>query len=261
MAIGPVPRLGIAAAGLVTRDGVLRAGPNLPGITELALREVLAERLGHDVVVENDGTCACYAEWRAGAGRGVGDMAMITLGTGIGAGFVLGGALQRGTQGFAGEPGHMVVDPNGRLCVCGQRGCWERYASGSGLTALGREAAEAGTLEVVLASAGGDPQAVRGEDVEAAARAGDPQALAVIDGFAWWVALGLVNVTNLVDPEVIVLGGGVGAALDIVLEPVRHHVGALIYSASHRRLPSIVPAALGERAGAVGAALLAASTG
>ena len=111
-----------AAAGLVTRDGVLRAGPNLPGITELALREVLAERLGHDVVVENDATCACYAEWRAGAGRGVGDMALVTLGTGIGAGFVLGGALQRGAQGFAGEPGHMVVDPNGRLCVCGQRG-------------------------------------------------------------------------------------------------------------------------------------------
>lgn len=258
MALGPVPRLGVGVAGLVTREGVLRAGPNLPGITELAVREELAARLGRDITVENDGTCACFAEWRVGAGQGARELAMITLGTGIGSGFVIGGSLQRGAQGFTGEPGHMVVDPNGRLCVCGQRGCWERYASGSGLAALGREAAEAGQLDQALAAAGGDPQAVRGEDVAGAARAGDRQALAVMDRFAWWVALGLVNVVNLVDPEVVALGGGVTAALDLVLEPVGSHVRELIYGADHRRLPRIVAAELGERAGAIGAALLAA---
>ena len=139
VALGPVARLGVGAAGLVTRDGVLRAGPNLPGITELPLRDELADRLGRDVMVDNDATCASYAEWQLGAGRGAHDLALVTLGTGIGAGFVVGGELQRGAHGFAGEPGHMVVDPNGRLCVCGQRGCWERYASGSGLADVARE--------------------------------------------------------------------------------------------------------------------------
>lgn len=257
VALGPVPRLGIGLAGLVTREGVLRAGPNLPGITELPVRDELVARLGRGVTVENDGTCACYAEWQVGSGQGARELAVITLGTGIGAGFMVGGSLQRGAQGFTGEPGHMVVDPNGRLCVCGQRGCWERYASGSGLAALGREAAEAGQLDQALAAAGGDPQAVRGEDVAGAARAGDRQALAVMDRFAWWVALGLVNVVNLLDPEVVVLGGGVTAALDLVLEPVGSHVRDLIYAADHRRLPRIVAATLGERAGAIGAAMLA----
>ena len=148
VALGPVARLGVGAAGLVTRDGVLRAGPNLPGITELRLRDELADRLGRDVMVDNDATCACYAEWQLGAGRGAHDLALITLGTGIGAGFVVGGELQRGAQGFAGEPGHMIVDPNGRLCVCGQRGCWERYASGSGLADVAREVAGPGAPPV-----------------------------------------------------------------------------------------------------------------
>jgi glucokinase len=255
--LGPVTRLGVGAPGLVTRDGVLRAAPNLPGVFELPLREDLEARLGCDVVVENDATCAAHAEWTIGSAVGATDMVLVTMGTGIGGGFVLGGELQRGAHGFATEPGHMIVDPHGPRCVCGQRGCWERYASGSGLAALAREAATGGQLRAVVVLAGGDPEAVRGEHVQTAARSGDPEALAVMDRFAWWLALGLANLTNLLDPEVIVLGGGVIASLDLVLHPAQRHLADLLYATEHRVLPRLVPAALGERAGAVGAALLA----
>ena len=140
--------------------------------------------------------------------RGVTDMVMVTLGTGIGGGVVAGGHLIRGANGFTGEIGHMVVDPDGLPCPCGRRGCWERYASGSGLARLAREAAIGKRLRRVLQLAGGDPFNVRGENVQAAAREGDAEALGVIDQFGYWVALGLNNLTNLLDPQMFVLGGG-----------------------------------------------------
>jgi glucokinase len=255
--LGPVARVGLGAPGLVTPDGVLRAAPNLPGVVELPLRLELQARFGDAVVVENDATSAVFAEWTLGAAVGARDVVLVTMGTGIGGGLVVGGQLQRGAHGFATEPGHMVVDPNGPRCVCGQRGCWERYASGTGLAALAREAATGGQLAAVVALAGDDPEAVRGEHVQAAARSGDPDALAVMDRFAWWLALGLVNLTNLLDPELIVLGGGVVGAVDLVLQPVQRHLADLVYAPTHRTLPRVVPAALGERAGAIGAALLA----
>jgi glucokinase len=170
---------------------------------------------------------------------------------------VVEGRLVRGVNGYAGEPGHMVVDPNGPPCVCGRRGCWERFASGSGLARLAREAAAGGRLARVVALAGDDPEAVRGEHVQAAARDGDTGALAVIDAWAWWVALGLVNLTNLLDPGVILVGGGLATAADLVLEPVRHHFGGLLYAPMHRPHPHIDMTRLGERSGAIGAALLA----
>ena len=154
----------------------------------------------------------------------------------------------------------MVVVPDGIPCVCGRRGCWERYASGAGIAVQARQAAEAGRLETVVALAGGDPEAVRGEHVHAAAREGDPEALAVLDGFAWWVALGLANLVNATDPEVVVVGGGLGTAADLFLAPVRRHLTEWLYSPDERYLPRVEPAALGERAGAIGAALLGGGT-
>jgi glucokinase len=151
----------------------------------------------------------------------------------------------------------MVVDPSGPRCVCGQRGCWERYASGSGLARLAREAATSGRLPGVVVFAGGDPEGVRSEHVVGAARAGDVQAEAVLDEFAWWVALGLVNLANVLDPEVLVVGGGLGMASDLYLPAVRRHVDGLLYGRADRAVPRIEAAALGERAGAIGAALLA----
>src|SRR5439155_4267659 len=137
--------------------------PNLPGVAELPLRARLSLRLGLPVQVDNDATCAAWAEREAGAGRGADDMVLVTLGTGIGGGLVRGGALDRGAHGFAGEIGHMVVDPHGPPCPCGRTGCWERFASGSGLGRLARDAAHGGRAARMVALAGGDPEAVRGE--------------------------------------------------------------------------------------------------
>jgi glucokinase len=255
-ALGPFDTLGIGVAGLVTRQGIWRAAPNVVGIRDVPIGARLAERIGRPVHVDNDATCATLAEWRRGAAVGATDVVLVTLGTGIGGGLVSEGRLVRGANGFAGEPGHMVVDPNGPPCVCGRRGCWERFASGSGLARLAREAATGGRLDRVVALAGEDSELVRGEHVQAAARDGDPEATAVIDQWAWWVALGLVNLANILDPQILLMGGGLATAEDLLLEPVRHHFGDLLYAPGSRPHPGIEMTRLGEHSGAIGAALL-----
>ncbi|HQZ33723.1 MAG TPA: ROK family protein [Ilumatobacteraceae bacterium] len=255
--MGPWDSIGIGVPGLVTRSGVLRAAPNLVDITNFEVGRLLGVELGATVFVDNDGTCAAAAEWKTGAARGVDDFVMVTLGTGIGGGVIAGGALIRGANGFTGEIGHMVVDPDGPPCPCGRRGCWERYASGSGLARLAREAAVGRRLERVVNLAGGDAEKVRGEDVQAAAREGDADALQVIDNFGRWVALGLANLTNILDPESFVLGGGLAASADLYLGPIQKWFTQLLYAPHLRPHPSLMFAHLGERAGAVGAALLA----
>lgn len=259
-ALGPVQRFGVGAPGLVDRDGVLRMAPNLPGVVELGLRRQLAERFPDTlVVVDNDATCAAWAERQAGAAQGFDEAILVTLGTGIGGGLISGGQLARGANGFAGEIGHMVVDPNGPQCVCGKRGCWERFASGSGLRRLALEAAHAGRAPRLVDLAGGDPDSVRGEHVTAACLEGDGGALAVMERFGWWVALGLANLAYLFDPQVFVIGGGLVEAGDLLIEPTRASFAELLAGAAqgYRPLVPIVPAALGERAGAIGAAHLA----
>lgn len=248
--------LGVGVPGLVTRDGILRAAPNLDGVADFEIGRLLSERLGFEVAVDNDATCAAVAEWRLGAAAGATDMVLITLGTGIGGAMVADGVLHRGMNGFAGEFGHMVIDPDGPRCPCGRRGCWERYASGSGLALLAREAATGRRLHDVVRRAGGDPQAVRGEHVQLAARDGDPEALAVIDEFARWVALGLSNLTNAFDPEVFILGGGLAAGADVYLEPILAWYEELLYQPHLRPVPRVAFAHWGTLAGAVGAALL-----
>jgi glucokinase len=236
--LGEYATLGVGLPGLVTTGGVVRSSPNLPEVTELDARAGLEAALGHSVVVGNDATSAAFAEWRLGAGRGVDDLVLVTLGTGIGGGLVQGGRLQVGANGFAGEIGHMTVQRHGIPCPCGRRGCWERYASGSGLMAL----------------SGGR----RGEELVAAAAAGDDDALAVIEEFADWVAIGLVNLTNLLDPARIVLGGGLVEAADVIAEPIGRRFDARLYAPEHRPHPQLVFGSLGEEAGAIGAALLGA---
>ena len=165
-------------------------------------------------------------------------MVLVTLGTGIGGGLVAGGRLQRGMNGFAGEYGHMVIDPAGPPCPCGRRGCWERYASGSGLARLAREAAVGRRVNRVLEIAGGDPEAVRGEMVQQAAREGDADALAVIDEFGRWVALWVSSTwPTLSIPERFVLGGGLAAGADLYIEPIKSWFGELIYQPELRPMP------------------------
>jgi len=258
-ALGPADGVGVGAPGLVDRRGALRVAANLPGVGDLDLLGALAARYpDRRIRVDNDATCAAWAEHGVGAARGVDDAVLVTLGTGIGGGIITGGRLARGASGFAGEVGHMVVDPHGPPCPCGKRGCWERMASGRGLGRLGREAAEAGRGARLVALAGGDPGAVRGEHVTEAAADGDAEAGAVMDAFAWWVALGLANLTEILDTELFVLGGGLADAGEILLAPTRAAFAGLVQGAKLRRV-RIVVAELGERAGAIGAALLAAT--
>jgi glucokinase len=251
-------RVGVGAPGLVDHDGVLRFAPNLRDAEELAIRATLEARVpGGRFRVANDATCAGWAERTYGAARGTDHAVVVTLGTGIGGGIVVGGRLLEGANGYAGEIGHMVVDPSGPPCPCGKRGCWERFASGSGLGRLAREAAHAGQAARMLELAGGDPEAVRGEHVTRAAAEGDAEALEVMARFAWWLALGLANLANVFDPECFVLGGGLVEAGNILLEPTRKAFQDLVEGAEHRPQIGIVLAELGERAGAIGAAALA----
>ncbi len=252
--------VGVGVPGLVDKEGRLVFAPNLQGATGAGLGAALqAAQPGCRFWIGNDATAACWAEHERGAGRGYNDMLMVTLGTGIGGGIVSGGRLVEGANRYAGEFGHMVIDPNGPQCPCGKRGCWERFASGSGLGRLAREMAVAGAAAELVAMAGGDPEAVKGEHVTAAAAAGEPAALEIMNRFAWWVAVGLANLTNLFDPEVIVLGGGLVQAGEVLLEPTRRAFLDLVEAATVRPPVQIVAASLGAEAGAVGAGLLAAS--
>ncbi len=251
---GPV---GLGIPGLIDSGDVFRFGANLPGVIDLAVGDVVGDRLGRPVAADNDATCATYAEFHGGAGAGYADGVLLTLGTGIGGGLVIGGRVRHGANGFAGEPGHMLIDPAGPPCPCGRRGCWERYASGSGLGRLGRDAALAGRVEAAVALAGGDPEAVRGEHVVAAVRAGDDAAAIVLDEFVWWVAAGIANLVDLLDPEVVVLGGGVIEAEDVLLPRIEGATPDHVLARGHRPAVPIVAAHFGERAGAIGAAVLA----
>ena len=249
--------VGMGAPGLVDRSGTLRTGPNLPGIIDHAFGALLQERTGLPTTIDNDATCAAWGEHERGASRDKNHSLMVTLGTGIGAGITVKGSLLRGAHGFAGEPGHMVVDPSGPPCPCGRRGCWERYASGSGLGRLARDAANAGHAARVVALAGGDPEDVKGEHVTQAAAEGDEGALRVLRDFGWWVALGVANLVNILDSEIVVIGGGLSEAGPLVLDPVRAAYPSLVLAHEHRPEVPIVQAQLGEQAGAIGAALLA----
>ena len=239
--VGDVRALGAGVPGLVDRDGVLRFAPNLPGVRSLPVGARLASASGLPVRVDNDNTCALWGEHLVGAARDVSHAVLVGLGTGIGGGLLVDGALARGANGFAGEIGHMVVARGGIECVCGRRGCWERYASGS---ALGRLAREAGIGE-------------RGEDITAAVHRGDAAALAVVDEFADWFSVGLVNLVHVLDVERCVIAGGVIEMGDVLIDAVRRAFAARLVAPELRPPVEIVGAELGERAGAIGAAMLA----
>lgn len=249
---------GVGLPGSITKSGVLTSSPHLPGVINFDAAGALSERLLQRVAVTNDASCAALAEWRLGAGRGVDDMIMITMGTGIGGGVIAEGRLLLGANGYVGEFGHMMIDPNGPPCPCGQVGCWERYASGSAVALEAKRIAAEGRLEDVVAAAG-SIDGVTSEQVVAAAAAGDQDAIDVLDHFARWMAAGLANLTNAFDPARFVLGGGLSAAAPVFEPLLRAHVAAAVYASNLRQQPDIRFAELGERAGAIGAALYGAA--
>lgn len=253
-----VTAVGLGAPGLVDRDGVMHTGPNLPGIGRIGFAERLTAATGLPTAVDNDATCAAWAEHERGAWGGHNHTLFLTLGTGIGAGVTVKGELLRGANGFGGEAGHMVIDPNGPPCPCGRHGCWERYASGSGLARIARDAAEGGRAPRVVELAGGDPEDVRGEHVTRAAHEGAAGAHEIMARFGWWVALGIANLVAVLDSEMVIIGGGLIEAGDIVMEPIREAFAGLVIGAQVRPEVPIERATMGEWAGGIGAALLAA---
>ena len=248
--------VGVGLPGMMGTDGVLLAAPNLRSAAGASLQAPLQAKLDLDVSLANDADCAVLAESRLGVARGHDDVVMATLGTGIGGGLIAGGRLLRGGRGYAGEIGHMVLDPGGPMCPCGSRGCWEQFASGTALGRLGRDAARAGRLAGILRAVGGDPEAVRGEDVTQAAQAGDPEALRIIDEVAWWLARGLANLVAVLDTTMIVIGGGLSANADLLVGPVGELLPSMLEGGRDRPAIMVAAAQLGPEAGAIGAALL-----
>jgi glucokinase len=249
-----VVAVGVGAAGFVSGDRrrVLFA-PHLQFGDE-PIADLLQEACGLPVAIENDGNAAAWAEYSFGAGQGVPDQLMVAIGTGIGGGLILDGELYRGGHGVAGEIGHIGIVPDGRPCQCGRRGCWEEYASGSSLTFHARTAAREGRAPRLLEVAGGDPAAVTGSMVTELARSGEPAALALFAELANWLGLGLASLTAVLDPTLVVLGGGVSEAGDLLLEPVRAALAREVTGGSRRPLPEVRLAALGNDAGLIGAA-------
>jgi glucokinase len=248
--------VGIGAAGMIDLDGVIHYAPNVPGFRRVPVRAAIAELTGLFTVVDNDANTAAYAEHRIGAAQGLDHAMVITLGTGIGGGMIVDGRILRGAHGFAAEIGHFQVDPDGPMCACGERGHWEATASGNALGQLARDAAAAGTAPSVLTAAGGDVDAIRGHHVSAAAGTGAADALDLVDRYSFAVAIGLVGLANIFDPSLIAIAGGLVNDGDLFLDPIRRHFLGHIEGSTYRATPEIVPAALGERAGVVGAALL-----
>lgn len=253
-----VGSIGLAAAGFVSSDrsGVLFA-PNLAW-RNYPLDERVGAIVGDDVriVVENDANAAGWAEFQFGVGREVDDMLMLTVGTGLGGALVIGGKLVRGAWGVAAEVGHMRVVPGGHYCGCGHEGCWEQYASGSALVRDAQSALITQPERAVrlLELIGGDVDKLTGPDVTQAAQEGDELAIELLANLGRWIGEGSASVAALIDPELIVIGGGVGAAGELLLGPVRNAFAEQLSARGYRPEARIELAAMGNDAGIVGAA-------
>lgn len=249
--------VGVGAAGLVDLDGVVRYAPNLDW-RDAPLRAQLEQELGTTVLVENDASAAMWGEYCAGAARHVqGGAIMLTLGTGVGGGLVMDGQLRRGSTGVGGEFGHMIVLEGGPQCPCGNHGCLEALASGSAIGRTAREAVAAGRRPDSALAGFAD---LTGTEVTEAARAGDELAIEVLAEVGGWLGVGIASLVNCLDPAVVLIGGGVLSAGPLLLGPAVDSYRARVIAREHRTLPRVVRARLGDDAGLIGAALLAAAT-
>lgn len=253
--VDSIDSIGLGIAGLAHSSGVVRYSPNLPELIEYPMGINLAAETGISVTMNNDASAGAWAEAKLGAGKGVDDLIYVALGTGIGTGIVAGGQLLLGANGFAGECGHMVVDFDGPEHITGQKGPWEYFASGNALGRLGREAAQAGDFDLGATEAG-SIEALTGFDIATGVRQGNEQAAAIFDVFCREVARGIANLVIILDPQRIVLGGG----LTDIGEPLRSGVDSwlqrLAIGQANRPVVEVVMAALGSDSATVGAALL-----
>jgi glucokinase len=251
--------IGVGAAGMVDfAAGTMRWAPNLAW-SELPIRDLVSEQIHLPCIVDNDANAAAWGEYKFGAAGGYRHVLMVTVGTGIGGGIVADGALYRGAHGFAAEIGHVIVEPGGPECGCGNRGCWEQVASGNALDRLGQLAVETRPESLIARLAAGHE--VTGRDVAEAAKQGDSLATSTFAQVGQRLGEGIAGLVNILDPEAVVVGGGVAEVGDVLMAPARSAFMASIEAPDHRPGVPLLQAALGNDAGAIGAAALALELG
>jgi glucokinase len=254
-----IAAVGIGAAGFVAADrATVVFAPHLSWRHE-PLQEALQKRVAVPIFVDNDANAAVWAEWKFGAARGETHVVMVTLGTGIGGGMLINGHVQRGRFGIAGEFGHMQVVPGGHRCECGNRGCWEQYASGNALVREARSLVSANSpiANDLLERVEGHPSNLTGPLITQAARDGDPTARELLAEIGNWLGVGMANLAAAFDPGTFVIGGGVSAAGDLLLASARETFKRQLTGRGYRPEARIVAAHLGNDAGLIGAADLA----
>ena len=257
-----VASVGVSAAGFVSSDRkTMLATPNIADWNGVDLDHQLTALIGLPVVIENDANAAAWGEAKFGAGKNQDHMMMLTVGTGIGGGIVVNGALYRGAFGIAAEFGHMRVVPDGHICGCGARGCFEQYASGNALLRHAREAINASpeVARNLLSRGDGTVAGLTGQAITEAARDGDAVALAAFNTTGQWLGAGIASLAVLLDPACVVIGGGVIDAGEILLKPTRESLERNMPFAGKYPYPQIIAAQLGNEAGLVGVADLARS--
>ncbi len=249
--------ISLAAAGVIDSEkGLITLSPNLPGWHDVPLRDIVKRKYGANTLLVNDASAAALGEHQFGAGKGVNNLIYLTVSTGIGGGIIIDGKLYLGSSGGAGEIGHMTIDVDGPRCNCGDTGCLETLASG---TAVAEEAVrrikqgEGSSLTEIMK---GEIENITAEKVSVAAQEGDSLASEVISQAATYLGIGMVNLVNIFNPEMIIIGGGMAKMGDLLLEPARRVVRERAFQLS-ARLVRIVPAQLGDTAGVLGAAVFA----
>jgi glucokinase len=249
--------VGIGAAGLSNpATGVLHTSPHLPGWQDVPLRDIIAQETGRMAYLINDANAAAIGEFHYGAGRGTRDFIYVTVSTGIGGGIITNGELYTGSTGTAGEVGHMVIDDNGPPCSCGNRGCWEMLASGKALAAEAKRLIKKGTTTTIMELAGGNIDAINAEAIHRAALAGDKLASQLIARTAYYLGVGLANLINIFNPELIVIGGGLASIGDRLLLPAYEEAGRRAFKQPYQAV-RFARAELGQNSGVIGAAAYA----
>ena len=244
------------AGGIDAARGVVTTSPNLPGWIDIPLRDAVKDRFKVKSYLLNDSSAAALGEYRFGAGKGTRNFIMLTVGTGIGGGIIIEGKLYNGAVGSAGELGHMTIDVNGPLCNCGNTGCLEMLASGKAMARLAKRRIIQGEKSVLVEMLAGKVDDITAEQIGIAARNGDKLASEVISDIATYLGVGMVNLVNIFNPEVLAVAGGVAKLGDLLMEPARRIVKERAFPISARTV-RIVTARLGDEAGVLGAAAFA----
>ncbi len=251
-----ITSIGIGTPGSVNKDtGAIEFSNNLK-FHNVPAKAMLEERLKKPVYLENDANAAALGEAVAGCGHGVKNFVAVTLGTGVGSGIIIDGKIYRGSNFCGGEMGHMVINVDGIPCNCGRKGCWEKYASATALVSQAVEAMQGNKESLLWQTCDGDLNKVEGKTIFEALDMGDATAKAVVDRYNYYIAIGIANVINALQPEAVCVGGGISGQGEKILKPIRETVNAERYSVYADKQCAIIPAALGNDAGIIGAALL-----